>query len=260
MKVGVIGCMGNAGQRHVRNLALLGHEVFGYDPRRKNDLLTQEEFWELPPDAVVIATPPADHYASAIEAMSHGAHTLIEKPLATTLQDAQDLVGAARMYGVRLQCGYQLRHHKSLNVLREKMVAHEPPVEYYAFLQDDMRQWPTATYERDLLLEYSHEIDVAHWMTGDFRTLYAQPYDTGAQVTFSAAHGFGQLFLLHGEHMRHVVTTVGDWMFSPEENEQAYKDELTAFLNGGSNSDGLYTQRLLDAVQRSLAGEGWVTL
>jgi putative NADH-flavin reductase len=29
MKVGVIGCMGNAGQRHVRNLTLLGHEVFG---------------------------------------------------------------------------------------------------------------------------------------------------------------------------------------------------------------------------------------
>jgi myo-inositol 2-dehydrogenase/D-chiro-inositol 1-dehydrogenase len=56
---------------------------------------------ELPAgaDAVVVATPPASHAAGAIAALEAGAGVLVEKPLATTLADADQLVAAARAAG-----------------------------------------------------------------------------------------------------------------------------------------------------------------
>ena len=43
-------------------------------------------------DAVLVASPPATHHAVAKAALGAGRHVLVEKPLATTLEDAMDLV------------------------------------------------------------------------------------------------------------------------------------------------------------------------
>lgn len=47
-------------------------------------------------DAVAIATPPETHCALAIQALEHGKHVLVEKPLATSIADAQRMADAAR--------------------------------------------------------------------------------------------------------------------------------------------------------------------
>lgn len=52
-------------------------------------------------DAVVVATPPAAHVAHALAAAQAGAAVLVEKPLATTLADADALV-AAQAGGARI--------------------------------------------------------------------------------------------------------------------------------------------------------------
>lgn len=51
---------------------------------------------ELPAgaDIVVVATPPSRHVADALQALAAGAAVLVEKPLATTLADADRLVAA----------------------------------------------------------------------------------------------------------------------------------------------------------------------
>ncbi|MBV8669076.1 MAG: Gfo/Idh/MocA family oxidoreductase, partial [Candidatus Eremiobacteraeota bacterium] len=46
-------------------------------------------------DLVVIAIPPAEHAAQAEAALAAGKHVMVEKPLATTVEDAQRLVAAA---------------------------------------------------------------------------------------------------------------------------------------------------------------------
>lgn len=58
---------------------------------------------ELPAgaDAVVVATPPSVHTAQALAASAAGAAVLVEKPLATTLADADALV-AAEQAGARI--------------------------------------------------------------------------------------------------------------------------------------------------------------
>jgi predicted dehydrogenase len=65
---------------------------------------------ELPAgaDAVLVATPPGCHAADARQAMAAGVHVLVEKPLATTLADADELVELSQAGGHALTYGENL--------------------------------------------------------------------------------------------------------------------------------------------------------
>ena len=68
---------------------------------------------DLRPDIVVVATYSDSHAEYAIAAMRAGAHVFVEKPLATTVADARDVVRVAQETGRKLVVGYILRHHPS---------------------------------------------------------------------------------------------------------------------------------------------------
>lgn len=68
------------------------------------DMLEQEEI-----DAVSIATPDCYHAAPALEAIRHGKDVLIEKPLATTLEDAREIIAEAKKANVRVAVDYHKR-------------------------------------------------------------------------------------------------------------------------------------------------------
>ncbi|WP_207100219.1 Gfo/Idh/MocA family protein [Paracoccus shandongensis] len=65
------------------------------------------------PDLVCVATYSDSHADYAVAAMEAGAHVFVEKPLATTVADAQRVVDAAIHLGRKLAVGYILRHHPS---------------------------------------------------------------------------------------------------------------------------------------------------
>src|SRR6476660_8016387 len=50
-------------------------------------------------DVVYIATPPFLHYPQALAALEAGKHVIVEKPLALTVSQADELVGVARWRG-----------------------------------------------------------------------------------------------------------------------------------------------------------------
>lgn len=62
-------------------------------------------------DAVYIATPAYLHHDQAIAAANAGKHILLEKPLALTLKDGEDIVAACRERGVKLTEGYMMKFH-----------------------------------------------------------------------------------------------------------------------------------------------------
>lgn len=66
---------------------------------------------ETRPDLVVIATYSDSHADYAIAAMRAGAHVFVEKPLATTVDDARRVVAVATETRRKLVVGYILRHH-----------------------------------------------------------------------------------------------------------------------------------------------------
>jgi predicted dehydrogenase len=56
--------------------------------------------------AVAVTTPEANHVPPALAAAAAGKHLLVEKPLATTLEDCERIVGACRGAGVVLMVGH----------------------------------------------------------------------------------------------------------------------------------------------------------
>lgn len=65
------------------------------------------------PDAVSISTYPDTHAAFAKAAFAAGCDVFIEKPLAETVAEAEEIVQAATTSGKKLVIGYILRHHPS---------------------------------------------------------------------------------------------------------------------------------------------------
>jgi predicted dehydrogenase len=72
-----------------------------------------ESLRALKPDLVSINTYTDTHADYAVMAMEQGAHVFLEKPLATTVADAERVVAAAKANGRKLLVGYILRYHPS---------------------------------------------------------------------------------------------------------------------------------------------------
>jgi len=68
---------------------------------------------ELKPELCSICTYSDSHADFAVMAFEAGADVFVEKPLATTVADAERVVAAAKKHGRKLVIGYILRHHPS---------------------------------------------------------------------------------------------------------------------------------------------------
>lgn len=70
-------------------------------------------------DAVVVATPPSSHSRIALEALSAGLHTMIEKPMATSVADAEMLVEVARATRSTLMVGHTFEYNAAVRKLKQ---------------------------------------------------------------------------------------------------------------------------------------------
>ncbi len=116
IKAGLIGA-GHISEFHVRALQRLSNvEIIGVadvDEARARALAEQyklpaafsslESLLDKCPDVIHVLTPPAAHAENAIEALTHGCHVMVEKPLATTVADCDRIAAAAQAAG-KLVC------------------------------------------------------------------------------------------------------------------------------------------------------------
>lgn len=127
IRVLVVG-LGNMGLSHARAYtAIDGFEIAGLCSRNigeRADLAAEfpgiaqfndyaEALAALKPDAVSINTWPDTHAAYARMALEAGAHVFIEKPLADTVAEAEEIAALAKAKGLKLVIGYILRVHPS---------------------------------------------------------------------------------------------------------------------------------------------------
>ena len=71
-------------------------------------------------DAVIVACPTAWHHGLALQALRAGRHVLVEKPIAATLAEADELIAAAAMAGRVLQVGQLERFSAGMATLRSE--------------------------------------------------------------------------------------------------------------------------------------------
>jgi predicted dehydrogenase len=76
-------------------------------------------------DAVVLATPVPTHAELAVRVLEAGKHCFVEKPLALTAADAEQVVAAAGDAGRVLMVGHLLEYHPGVRALKELTAAGE---------------------------------------------------------------------------------------------------------------------------------------
>ena len=136
LRVAVIGC-GAIGQRrhipeavanpHVELVALVDVKLdraqeiaakFGNPPAFADH---QAMLAAIKPDVVVVGTPNAFHAPQSIDALNAGAHVLVEKPMAGTLDEASAMIAAAARNDRKLMVGQNQRlmppHVKAKKIL-----------------------------------------------------------------------------------------------------------------------------------------------
>lgn len=152
----LVAGLGNMGQSH----ALAYHhnpafQIVGLVNRSARDLPAELQAYPqftdyaaalagTRPDLVCVATYSDSHADYALAAMEAGAHVFVEKPLATTVADAERVVAAAQRLRCKLVVGYILRHHPSWQRLIAEARALGGP---YVFRLNLNQQSTGATWE-----------------------------------------------------------------------------------------------------------------
>lgn len=119
LKVGLVGA-GVFASYHANKLSQHSRVIFSgivdKDKKRASELadrhgVTAFSFADLlkVSDAVVIAAPASTHGPIAVQALNARVHCLIEKPIATTVEDADAIVALARSKNLFVQIGHQER-------------------------------------------------------------------------------------------------------------------------------------------------------
>jgi len=79
-----------------------------------NKLLKRDDI-----DAVIITSENAKHKDMVIAAAEYGKHIICEKPIATNLRDADEMIKAAEKNGVKLQQAFVMRYHDATYRVKE---------------------------------------------------------------------------------------------------------------------------------------------
>ena len=143
-RVAVVGC-GYWGKNLIRNFADLGalHQICDIDSERlaepvgRHQVAFTDSYQSIlegeAVQAVVIATPAADHYRHARAALLANKDVFVEKPLALTCQEGGELVEMARDRGRILMVGHVLEYHPAVTRLLQLVAEGELGILRYIY-------------------------------------------------------------------------------------------------------------------------------
>ena len=184
-------------------------------------------------DAVAIATPSGLHPRHGVLAARAGKHVITEKPMAISLETADELVSACDDAGVHLFVVKQNRLNPSIQLLKAAIdkgrfgriflanatVRWARPQEYY-----DQAPW-RGTWELDggaFMNQASHYVDLIQWLVGPVESVVAktatlarkiEAEDTGVAVLKFRSGALGTIevtMLTYPKNMEGSVTILGE--------------------------------------------------
>ena len=132
LKVGVLGA-GHLGKIHLRLLNQSEkYELVGfYDENHENGEKIAKEFGYKQFDTIAklihavdiidIVTPTLSHYKCAKVAIKTGKHVFIEKPISTTVQEAEEIIALANEYNVKGQVGHVERFNPAFKAVKDQI-------------------------------------------------------------------------------------------------------------------------------------------
>ncbi len=172
VNVGVIG-VGSFGQHHARIYAqhseatLVG--VLDRSPERTRDIAQRHgcgQFSDLDTlltavDAVSLVTPAVHHAEIAKQCLERGVHVLVEKPIATSVDEARRCVALAEDQ----KCIYQIGHLERFN---SALVAVQDLINSPYYIDSHrLSGFPGRGADVDVVLDLMiHDLDIILWLVG----------------------------------------------------------------------------------------------
>jgi predicted dehydrogenase len=137
---------------------------------------------DAPVDAVIIATPNRVHRDLAVAAAESGRHVLCEKPLAMSVEQAEEMVVAADRAGVRHMTAFTYRFVPAMQYMHHLVTTGEVGTPWH-FRAQRFQDWGRrAVGWRQRLADagsgevgdmLSHRLDFAHYLVGPMRRIMA---------------------------------------------------------------------------------------
>jgi predicted dehydrogenase len=113
-------------------------------------------------DAVSLAVPTESHSSIACGLLEAGIHVLVEKPIARTLAEADQMIEAAQKSGAMLQVGHLERFNPALVALRPHV---RKPV-YFEIHR--IGEFTARSLDIDVVLDLMiHDLDIVQWLVGE---------------------------------------------------------------------------------------------
>lgn len=179
LKVGAIGC-GYWGPNLIRNFIEIPEvdlcAIADLDQSRLDHLQTRypqikmvtrdySHLFNLGLDAVVVATPPATHFAIVRECLLRGLHVLVEKPLTMASNDALKLIEIAKQQDRILMVGHTFEYNPAVRALKKIIDSGEiGQVQYIDAVRVSLGLFhPTMNVIWDLA---PHDISILHHLLG----------------------------------------------------------------------------------------------
>jgi predicted dehydrogenase len=183
LRVGVVG-VGVMGSNHARVFAELpGVQLIGVvEPdQAQADFVgralgcatvpTVQALLDLGVDAVSIAAPTHLHRDISLECISRGAHVLVEKPVATTVEEGRDIIAAARHAGVTLMVGHVERFNPAVQAIKEAIKGED----ILSISITRVGPFPPRMSNVGVVIDLAvHDIDLISWFTGS-KIIEVQP-------------------------------------------------------------------------------------
>ncbi len=179
LKAAVIGA-GSMGSRHARIFAELPETdlVAVVGASTANCVRVAEQYASTPytdtqqmltvaqPDLVSVAVPTVHHLVVAKTALAAGCHVLVEKPIASTVDEAQALIPAAVAADRKLMVGHIVRFDPAVQALKQHIDAGElGPI--HQIVCRRVSPFPHRVRDVGVALDLApHDLDLMHYITG----------------------------------------------------------------------------------------------
>ena len=135
------------------------HGTRGYSSLE--ELLQKEK-----PEAVTIAVPTENHHRAVMEALAAGCHVLVEKPIAATLAEADELVAAAKSAKRVLAVGHIERYNPAVLELKRRLDDGQLG-RVYQFDAQRLGPFPQRIRDVGVVIDLAtHDLDLMRFLTG----------------------------------------------------------------------------------------------
>jgi UDP-N-acetylglucosamine 3-dehydrogenase len=174
LRVGVVG-VGIMGSNHARVYAdLPGASLVGVadpDPRQRDFVAGAlgcagyadvEGLLAEGIDAVTIAAPTHLHRELAVACINRGVHVLVEKPIASSVEEGRAIIAAARRAGVTLMIGHVERFNPAVEAIKDA-IRHE---DILSIAITRVGPFPPRMSNVGVVIDLAvHDIDLIRWFT-----------------------------------------------------------------------------------------------